>query len=239
MILGSDKTKLSKRHGATAVTEYIDLGYLPEALVNYLARLGWSHGDQEIFTIEEMTRLFDIHDVNKSASALNLDKMLWTNQQHMLRSSPEHLAKYLRPQLEALGLVADDMAKVAAVAKAQQERAKTLKEMAENSRFFFSEVTTYDEKAAAKNLTPETAPILAAAGERLAALPEWQAPAIHTAIMAVAAEKGVGLGKVAQPIRVAVSGGTVSPPIDVTLAILGRDTTLARLERAAATIPAT
>ena len=123
------------------------------------------------------------------------------------------------------------MEKVAAVAKAQQERAKTLKEMAENSRFFFSDVTSYDEKAAAKNLTAETAPILAAISEKLAELPEWRAPAIHTAIMAVAAEKGVGLGKVAQPIRVAVSGGTVSPPIDVTLEILGQDTTLARLAR--------
>jgi len=128
--------------------------------------------------------------------------------------------------------VADDMAKVAAVSKAQQERAKTLKEMAANSVFFFRDVTAYDEKAAAKNLNAETAPILVAVRDALAALPEWRAPDIHTAIMAVAAEKSVGLGKVAQPIRVAVSGGTVSPPIDVTLEILGRETTLARLDRA-------
>ena len=206
----------------SSVLQYRDDGFLPEALLNYLVRLGWSHGDQEIFSIDEMIELFDIADVNKSASALNLDKMLWTNQQHMLRSTPEHLAKYLKPQLEALGLEADDMERVAAVAKAQQERAKTLKEMAENSRFFFSEVTSYDEKAAAKNLTAETAPILAAISEKLAELPEWRAPAIHIAIMAVAAEKGVGLGKVAQPIRVAVCGGTVSPPIDVTLESSGR-----------------
>jgi len=236
MILGPDGAKLSKRHGAVSVLQYRDDGFLPEGLLNYLGRLGWSHGDQEIFSLEEMTRLFDIHDVNKSASALNPDKMLWTNQQHMLRSSPEHLARYLTPQLEALGLVVDDLAKVAAVAKAQQERAKTLKEMAANSGFFFRDVTSYDEKAAAKNLNAETAPILAAVRDKLAALPEWRAPDIHTAIMAVGAEKGVGLGKVAQPIRVAVSGGTVSPPIDVTLEILGRATTLARLERAAAFI---
>ena len=119
------------------------------------------------------------------------------------------------------------MAKVAAVAKAQQERAKTLKEMAANSQFFFRDVTSYDEKAAAKNLNAETAPILRAVRDKLAALPEWRAPAVHVAIMAVAEEQGVGLGKVAQPIRVAVSGGTVSPPIDVTLEILGRETTLA------------
>ena len=229
MILGPDGAKLSKRHGAVSVLQYRDEGFLPEGLLNYLGRLGWSHGDQEIFTIEEMVQLFDIHDVNKSASALNLDKMLWTNQQHMLRSTPEHLARYLRPQLEALGLVADDLAKVAAVARAQQERAKTLREMAANSQFFFRDLSGYDEKAAAKNLTAETAPVLEAVGSKLAQLPDWKAPAIHVAIMTVAEALGLGLGKVAQPIRVAVSGGTVSPPIDVTLEILGRETTLQRL----------
>jgi glutamyl-tRNA synthetase len=232
MILGPDGAKLSKRHGAVSVLQYRDDGFLPEALLNYLGRLGWSHGDQEIFTLDEMTRLFDIHDVNKSASALNVDKMLWTNQQHMLRSTPEHLARYLAPQLQALGLPVDDMEKVAAVAKAQQERAKTLKEMAANSVFFFRDVLEYEPKAAAKNLTPETAPTLQAARDKLAGLAEWQAPAIHTAIMAVAAEQGVGLGKVAQPIRVAVAGGTVSPPIDVTLEILGSQATIERLDRA-------
>ena len=232
MILGPDGAKLSKRHGAVSVLQYRDDGFLPEALLNYLGRLGWSHGDQEIFTLDEMTRLFDIHDVNKSASALNVDKMLWTNQQHMLRSTPEHLARYLAPQLAALGLPVDDMAKVAAVAKAQQERAKTLKEMAANSVFFFRDVLEYEPKAAAKNLTPETVPMLQAARDKLAGLAEWRAPAIHTAIMAVAAEQGVGLGKVAQPVRVAVAGGTVSPPIDVTLEILGSQATLERLDRA-------
>jgi glutamyl-tRNA synthetase len=178
--------------------------------------------------------MFDIHDVNKSASALNLDKMLWTNQQHMLRSTPEHLAKLPEAAARAARPGSGRLAKVAAVARAQQERAKTLKEMAANSQFFFRDVTTYDEKAAAKNLTAETAPILAAVTAKLAALPEWRAPAVHEAVMAVAAEQGVGLGKVAQPVRVAVSGGTVSPPIDVTLEILGQGTTLQRLERAIA-----
>jgi len=236
MILGPDGAKLSKRHGAVSVLQYRDDGFLPEGLLNYLGRLGWSHGDQEIFSLEELTRLFDIHDVNKSASALNTDKMLWTNQQHMLRSTPEHLAQYLKPQLEALGLVADDLAKVAAVAKAQQERARTLKEMAANSTYLFRDVTAYDEKAAAKNLTAETAPILAAVQSELATLPEWRAPAIHEAVMSVAARQGVGLGKVAQPVRVAVSGGTVSPPIDVTLEIIGREAAQQRLGRAIAFI---
>ncbi|MFO1395140.1 MAG: glutamate--tRNA ligase [Steroidobacteraceae bacterium] len=232
MILGPDGAKLSKRHGAVSVLQYREDGFLPEGLLNYLGRLGWSHGDQEIFSIEEMTQLFDIHDVNKSASALNLDKMLWTNQQHIARSTPEHLARYLQPQLQAIGLVADDLARVAAVAKAQQERAKTLKEMAANSRFFFEDVTSYDEKAAAKNLNAEAAPVLDTVIARLAGLADWTAPAIHEAVTAVATERGIGLGKVAQPIRVAVSGGTVSPPIDATLEILGREVTLGRLARA-------
>jgi len=234
MILGPDGAKLSKRHGAVSVLQYRDDGFLPEGLLNYLGRLGWSHGDQEIFTMDEMVKFFDIHDVNRSASALNVDKMLWINQQHIVRSTPERLAGFLKPQLEALGLVADDLGKIAAVARAQQERARTLKEMAENSQFFFRDVTAYDEKAAKKNLTAESAPMLAAVRDQLAALPEWRAPAIHEAIVAVAAAHGAALGKIAQPIRVAVAGGPVSPPIDVTLEILGRATTIARLERAIA-----
>ena len=232
MILGPDGAKLSKRHGAVSVLQYRDEGFLPEGLLNYLGRLGWSHGDQEIFSLEEMVRLFDIEDVNKSASALNPDKMLWTNQQHILRSSPEHQAGHLAPQLEALGVPSSDDARLAAVASAQQERAKTLREMAENSLFFFREPAGYDDKAAKKNLTPETAPLLEGVRDRLAALSGWRAADIHTAIQAVAEEQGVGMGRVAQPVRVAVSGGSVSPPIDVTLEILGRETTLQRIDRA-------
>jgi len=234
MILGPDGAKLSKRHGAVSVLQYRDDGFLPEGLLNYLGRLGWSYGDQEIFTLEEMTRLFDVHDVNKAASALNIDKMLWTNQQHIMRATPERLALYLRPQLAALGVETSDMAKLAAVAKAQQERAKTLKEMAANSLFFFRDVTEYDEKAARKNLTPEAAPLLKAVRDQLAALADWRATAIHEVIQAVATAAGAGMGKVAQPVRVAVSGGSVSPPIDGTLEILGRETTLQRLDRAIA-----
>ena len=162
MILGPDGAKLSKRHGAVSALQYRDDGFLPEGLLNYLGRLGWSHGDQEIFSLEEMTRLFDIDDVNKGASALNVDKMLWTNQQHIMRATPERLAQYLQPQLAALGIETADLAKLAAVAKAQQERARTLKEMAQNSVFFFRDVTAYDEKAAKKNLTAEAAPLLQA-----------------------------------------------------------------------------
>ncbi len=231
MILGADGAKLSKRHGAVSVLQYREEGFLPEALLNYLVRLGWSHGDQEVFTLTEMIELFDTKDVNKSASAFNPDKLLWLNQQHIMRASPERLAMYLKPQLAALGVSTDDDAKLAAVAKTQQERAKTLKEMAQNSLFFFQEPAQYDEKAAKKNLTQESAAVLRAVIGKLAALTDWAAPAIHQAVNDVAAESSVGLGKVAQPIRVAVSGTPVSPPIDVTLQVLGRETTLHRLER--------
>ena len=232
MILGADGAKLSKRHGAVSVLQYREEGYLPEALLNYLVRLGWSHGDQEVFSLEEMARLFDIKDVNKSASAFNPEKLLWLNQQHIMRATPERLASYLRPQLEALGIAVSDEAKLAAVAKAQQERAKTLKEMAQNSQFFFADFKAYDEKAAKKNLTPESVPALKVVHSKLAALGEWTAAAIHDAVNQAAAELNVGLGKVAQPIRVAVSGTSVSPPIDATLEVLGREVTLQRIQRA-------
>ncbi|MFL6550507.1 MAG: glutamate--tRNA ligase [Povalibacter sp.] len=233
MILGADGAKLSKRHGAVSVLQYREEGYLPEALLNYLVRLGWSHGDQEVFSLAEMQQLFDIKDVNKSASAFNPDKLQWLNQQHMMRVSPESLVPHLRFQLTALGIAVDDDRKLAAVAKAQQERAKTLKEMAQNSRFFFEDVTSYDDKAAKKNLTQESAPVLDAIRERLFSIPDWTASAIHDAVNEVATRLNLGLGKVAQPIRVAVSGTSVSPPIDVTLEVLGRETTLKRIQAAA------
>jgi glutamyl-tRNA synthetase len=234
MILGADGAKLSKRHGAVSVLQYREEGFLPEALLNYLVRLGWSHGDQEIFTMDEMAQHFDIFDVNKAASAFNPEKLLWLNQQHMQRATPERLAQYLAPQLAALGVDASDSAKVAAVALCQRERAKTLKEMAANSVFFFREFEKYDEKAAKKNLAADAFPALQAMRAQLEALAEWRAETIHAVVERVAAELGVGMGKVAQPIRVAVSGTAVSPPIDKTLEILGKQTTLQRVDRAIA-----
>ena len=238
MILGPDGAKLSKRHGAVSVLQYREDGFLPEALLNYLVRLGWSHGDQEVFTMQEMIDLFDIADVNKSASAFNPEKLLWLNQQHIMRSAPEHLARHLKPQLAALGVVVQDEAKLAAVAKAQQERAKTLKEMAQNSLFFFQALKGYDEKAAKKSFTAEALAALSAMRTKLAGLGDWTAGSLHAAINDAAGELGLSLGKVAQPIRVAVSGGSVSPPIDVTLEVLGRELTLQRLDAAIAHIEA-
>jgi glutamyl-tRNA synthetase len=232
MILGPDGAKLSKRHGAVSVLQYEEEGYLPDALLNYLVRLGWSHGDQEIFTREEMIALFDITDVNKAASAFNPEKLLWLNQQHMMRAEPAQVAPYLKPHLARLGLATDDDRLIEAVILAQRERTKTLKEMAQASRFFFTDSIEFDAKAVAKHLTAETKGFLATLRERLAALPSWDAPAIHAAIETLAAELGVGLGKVAQPVRVAVTGGTISPPIDQTLNLLGRERTMLRLATA-------
>jgi len=232
MILGPDGAKLSKRHGAVSVLQYEEEGFLPDALLNYLVRLGWSHGDQEIFTREEMIALFDIADVNKAASAFNPEKLLWLNQQHMMRTEPARIAPYLKPHLARLGLPADDGQLIEGVILAQRERTKTLKEMAQASRFFFTDAIEFDAKAVAKHLTAEARSLLGSLRERLAALGTWEAAAIHAAIEALAGERGVGLGKVAQPVRVAVTGGTISPPIDATLALLGRERSLARLDGA-------
>jgi glutamyl-tRNA synthetase len=232
MILGADGAKLSKRHGAVSVLQYQEEGYLPEALLNYLVRLGWSHGDQEVFTRAEMIAAFDIRNVNKAASAFNAEKLLWLNQQHMMKTPLAALAAILREQLARLGVQCDDQALLEGVANAQRERCKTLREMAQNSLFFFREFADYDPKAAARHLTEEALPLLLQLAAGLRELPDWNAAGVHDVIAAVAARAGAGLGKVAQPLRVAVSGTAVSPPIDLTVALLGREPTLARLERA-------
>jgi len=237
MILGPDGAKLSKRHGAVNVLQYEEEGYLPDALLNYLVRLGWSHGDQEVFTREEMIAAFDIHDVNKAASAFNPEKLLWLNQQHMMRAQPADLIPHLVAQLRRLGLECADRGLLEGVIVAQRERAKTLKEMAQNSRFFFLETVEIDSKAAAKHLTEQAKPALASARARLAAIPDWSTASIHSVLEGLASELQTGLGKIAQPIRVAVSGTAVSPPIDQTLTLLGRERTLARLDAALSRMP--
>ena len=230
MILGPDGAKLSKRHGAVSVLQYAEEGYLPDALLNYLVRLGWSHGDQEVFSREEMIADFDIHDVNKAASAFNPEKLLWLNQQHMMRSPPAKLVPYLREQLRRLGCDCEDQSLLEGVIVAQRERTKTLKEMAVNSRFFFVEQVEVDPKAAAKHLGGEALQGLAGVYEQLSALSDWKAPAIHALLEEIAGSLQTGLGKIAQPLRVAVTGTAVSPPIDATLELLGRQRTLGRLQ---------
>lgn len=233
MILGSDGAKLSKRHGAISVLQYEEAGYLPDALLNYLVRLGWSHGDQEIFTRQQMIDAFDIAEVNKSASAFNPEKLLWLNQQHLMRADPMTVVPYLKAHLARLGLdLGPDQATEAYLAKiviAQRERTKTLKEMAEASEYFFTDGVSIDSKSGVKHLTEDARALLNEFRAILEALPQWEASTLHAALNAFAAAKGLSLGKIAQPLRVAVTGGTVSPPIDQTLELLGRKRTLARL----------
>ncbi len=232
MILGADGAKLSKRHGAVSVLQYRDEGYLPEALLNYLARLGWSHGDQEIFALDELVAAFDIEAVNKAAAAFNPEKLSWVNQQHMMRAPLARLAPILGAQLARLGIECSDLPLLEGVVAAQRERARTMKEMAENSRYFFVPEVALDEKAARKHLDASGAAALVKVRERLQSLPEWSPEPIHRSLTEIAAELGAGLGKVAQPLRVALSGGTVSPPIDATTALIGRQRVLDRIDRA-------
>ncbi|MFN4262168.1 MAG: glutamate--tRNA ligase [Thioalkalivibrionaceae bacterium] len=236
MILGPDGAKLSKRHGAASVMAYRELGYLPDAVVNYLVRLGWSHGDQEIFTREEMVNLFDIADVNQSASAINPDKLLWLNQHYIKTLPVADVAAELGWHFAQIGVDVGSGSNLTDVVEAMRERAKTLREMAESCRFLFEDFADYDPKAKAKHLDAAAGPVLRRLREELSALPHWTKEPIHAAVEATGAALDLKLGKVAQPLRVAVSGGSVSPPIDVTLELLGRDNTLMRIDRAIAAI---
>ena len=238
MILGADGKRLSKRHGAVSVMQYHEDGYLPEALINYLVRLGWSHGDQEVFSLEEMIELFDISDVNKAASTFNPDKLLWLNQQYIKESDPAHVARYLSYHLGKLGVDPAPEPPLVEVVKAQRERARTLVEMAQNSVFFYRDFEEFDEKAAKKNLKAGAREVLQRLRQGLAELEDWVPESIHALVVATAEALDLKLGKVAQPLRVAVSGGAVSPPIDQTVWLVGRERTLSRLDKALAYIDA-
>jgi glutamyl-tRNA synthetase len=231
MIHGEDGKKLSKRHGAVNVMEYREEGFLPEALLNYLVRLGWSHGDQEIFSREEMIKAFDGKHLSKSPAIFNQEKLLWLNQ-HYLKTLPrEQIAKELQWHFDRLKINTAQGPNLEDVVAAQAERVKTLKEMAEKSRYFYEEVSAYDEKVLQKG-NAEVAQVFKILIEKFNALAQWELEPIHQAVLATAEELSLKLGKVAQPIRVAVTGGTISPPIDITLKLLGKGQTLGRLERA-------
>lgn len=238
MILGPDGAKLSKRHGAVDVREYREQGYLPEALLNYLVRLGWSHGDQEVFSIEEMIALFDIVDVNQSASAFNPEKLLWLNQQHIIAAPAERLGQALVPYLEKLGIDTAAGPRPEHVADSFRERAETLVQMAESCRYCYEDFDEIEAKSAKKHLRPVVLDPLRTVRDALAGLQPWQRDGIARVIDETAAAHDINMGKIGQPIRVAVTGGPVSPPIDVTLELIGQPRTVARLDRAISLIEA-
>ena len=232
MILGVDKTRLSKRHGATSVMAYKEMGYLPQALVNYLVRLGWSHGDQEVFSKEELVEKFSLGNVGKSAAVFNTEKLLWLNGLYIRQEKTEILAEMLLPFLEAKGLKPRSLAWLTEVAKTLQERSKTLVEMVEQAAFYFRSDFEFDEKAAKKHLTSNIKESLEMLIAKLASSPELDEKGLEEIFKEVIAVKGIKLGSLAQAVRVALTGKAVSPGIYEVVRILGKDEALKRLSRA-------
>lgn len=232
MILAEDGAKLSKRvHGeSVSVIQYREEGYLPEALLNYLVRLGWSHGDQEIFTLDEMVQLFDLSEVNNSASSINISKLLWLNQQYLKSSDPNYIAHQLGYHLGKLNIDPSEGPDIVAVVEAQRERAQTLKELADICQFFYRDFDGYDEKVASKQLKAAVAEPLQLIRDKLAALETWEQEAIHAAIHNTAEELELKMGKVGMPLRVAVTGGAPSPALDLTVYLIGREPCLRRID---------
>ncbi|NOT12182.1 MAG: glutamate--tRNA ligase [Methylococcaceae bacterium] len=232
MILGPDGARLSKRHGAVSVMQFRDDGYLPEALLNYLVRLGWSHGDQEIFSLDEMVEFFDLDHVNVSAASFNMDKLLWLNHQYIMNSDPAHVARHLSWHFGQLGIDPATGPDLVGIVKAQRERCKTLVEIADASIYFYRDFDNYDEKAAKKNFGVGSDIVLERLHGEFSDVLDWNGDTLHQLVINLAETMELGLGKVAQPLRVAVCGTSVSPAIDITLSLLGKDKTLARIERA-------
>ena len=232
MILGDDGARLSKRHGAVSVMQYREDGFLPEALLNYLVRLGWSHGDQEIFSIDEMIELFDIDGVNKAASSFNTDKLLWLNQHYIKQDDAKRIAHLLSPHMGDLGIDPAEGPDLTKVAEAHQERARTLVEMAEMSAFCYQDYEAFEEKAAKKHLRGVAREPLERMREALSELEDWQEEALHGVVEQVSEALELKMGKVAQPLRVAVVGRAASPGIDTTLYLVGKEACLRRIDKA-------
>jgi glutamyl-tRNA synthetase len=232
MILGSDKTRLSKRHGATSVMAYKEMGYLPQALINYLARLGWSHGDQEIFSLLEMKELFDLSHIGRSAGVFNPEKLNWLNSHYIKETPPAELGELVWPYLAAKGCVRPEAETLVKIMLTVRERGKTLVELAEKAEFYFQELPPLDEKAAAKFLTPENKELLQSLKEPLNSplTPEG----FEELLRRLAEDRSVKLGAIAQPLRVALTGQTASPGLFEILDILGPEKTLQRIDAALA-----
>jgi glutamyl-tRNA synthetase len=240
MILGSDKTKLSKRHGATAVTEYIDLGYLPEALVNYLARLGWSHGDQEVFPIAELIEKFTLDNIGKAPAVFNPEKLVWLNHHYIQQADHGRLAGLVLDLLKKDGVVQagrePDAAWMQKLVKILTERSHTLVEMKTSALPFIQDGIVMDDKAKTKHLTADVAPLLIELAAKLKTLDPLVHDEIEKVFNGIVNAKGMKLGKLAQPVRVALTGGTVSPGIFDVIEVMGRDKVVSRIEAAAAMI---
>ena len=232
MINGPDGKKLSKRHGAVSVMQYHEEGYLTEAMINYLVRLGWSHGDQEIFTLDEMIEKFDIKDINKSSSSLNIEKLQWMNQQYLMSLEPVYVAEQLAFYMLEHDINIENGPKLTDVVLQLRDRSKTLVDMVENCRFFYEDFDEYDAKLAKKQFKGDAKEILQQLKQSLESLGDWQAEAIHKMVEETVEKLQVGFGKVGQPLRLAVTGHGKSPSIDVTLELLGKEYTLARIEQA-------
>jgi len=232
MILGDDGAKLSKRHGAVGVMQYRDDGYLPEALLNYLVRLGWSHGDQEVFSMDEMISLFKLDDINKAASAFNTDKLNWLNQHYIKSLAPEYVASHLAWHMDDQKIDTSNGPALTEVVTALSERAKTLKELAASSRYFFEDFAEFDEGQAKKHLRGVALEPLTLVKAKLEALSDWTVESLHEVIEATAAELDVGMGKVGMPLRVAVTGAGQSPALDLTLFLIGKDRSVERISKA-------
>ncbi|OEE41844.1 glutamate--tRNA ligase [Vibrio anguillarum] len=236
MILGDDGAKLSKRHGAVSVMQYRDEGYLPEALNNYLVRLGWSHGDQEIFSREEMIQFFSLNAISKSASAFNTDKLLWLNNHYIKTSEPEYVAKHLEWHFEQQGISKDNGPALAEIVKLVGERCNTLVELAAQSRYFFEDFAEFDADAAKKHLRGVAKEPLALALSKLEALSDWTTENLHAVIAQVCEELEIGMGKIGMPLRVAVTGGGQSPSVDAVMQLIGKERVIARINMALAFI---
>ncbi len=236
MILGSDKKRLSKRHGATSVMVYREMGYLPEAMVNYLVRLGWSCGDEEIFSMSDLIEKFSIDNVGRSAGVFNPDKLLWLNEHYIKTGDPERLGGLVAELLTGQGVVINDGPDMTAVVKTLQDRAKTLVEMAEGARFYFEAPVSYDEKAAAKFLNAEKKDVLELTIKYLSSLLTFSLEEIENAFKSLMEESGLKFGKIGPTVRVALVGGTVSPSIYDVVNVLGKEEVLGRLKKALASI---
>lgn len=231
MILGPDGKRLSKRHGDTSVIAYKDEGYLPDALVNYLTRLGWSFGDQEIFTREELVEKFTLDNVGKSAAVFNMEKLDWLNGWYIRNRPAGEIAALVLPMLRERGIRAEPDRKLEMIVKELGQRAKTLLDIVNSIGYFYAEEIAFEEKAAAKFLTPETGEVLKDLSERLAS-GEFTSDGIHAVFENIMEERGMKMGAIAQPVRVALTGGTVSPGIFEVMEILGKEEVLKRLGRA-------